>query len=165
MCKKYVNVSARCYKSVTSVDNSVMSYDIPFTSIRHDDDKNGVSVSKFTIVTTIDFLGTNNETHKTENPLESKRKLDFIIRLTKCSNDENKRIGYDLEKFSIDLEDIYKNDQVNKACFDYVNYTRITKIDKLGLPGGLGKYVIKILIKDAKEDDYTIQTMSPLTVV
>lgn len=165
MCMKYVNASARCYKSITSVENQVMSYDIPFVSIMHDNDATGVAISKFAIVTNIDFLGTNNEAHKHENPLEAKRTLDFIIRLTKCSGDESKRIGYDLEHFSINLAEMYETNQVDKACFDFLNYTRTTKIDKLTLPGGVGKYVIKVLVKDLEEKDYTIQAMSQLFVV
>ena len=119
MCMKYVNASARCYKAITSVDNNVMSYDIPFISIRHDNVGTQIAISKFVIVTSIDFLGTNNEEHKSENPLESKRTLDFIIRLSKCSSDESKRIGYDLDCFSINLAEMYETDQVCKACFDF----------------------------------------------
>ena len=60
---------------------------------------------------------------------------------------------------------MYETDQVCKACFDFLNYTRTTKIDKIELPGGSGKYVIKILIKDSEDQNYTIQTMSQLVVV
>lgn len=165
MCKKYVNASARCYKSITSVDNNVMSYDIPFMSIRHDDNENMVVISRFSIVTNIDFLGTNNETHKKDNPLESGRTLEFVIRLTKCNSDENKRIGYDLDSFSINLAEMRETGQLGKACFGFLNYTRTTNVDELELPGGTGKYVIKVLIKDSEEDDYTIQAMSQLIVV
>lgn len=164
MCMKYVNASAKCYKSITVADNSVVSYDIPFTSIRHDD---GVSMSigKFAIVTNIDFLGTSNEQHRSENPLESRRTLDFIIRLTKCDAEKGKRLGFDLDAFSINLSEMYDNDQVNMACFGFLNYTRTTNVDKIVLPGGTGKYVIKILIKDSTEDDYTIQSMSQLVIL
>ena len=165
MCMKYVNASVRCYKSITSAENNVMSYNIPFTSIRHDNIGAQVAITKFVIVTNIDFLGTNNEEHKTENPLESRDTLDVIIRLTKCTNDDSKRIGYDLDCFSIDLAEIYEADQVNKACFDFLNYTRTTNIDQIELPGGLGKYVIKILIKNSKEEKYTIQSMLQLIIV
>lgn len=165
MCQKYVNASVRCYKSVTIVDNNVISYDIPFTSIRHDEEKDSIVVSNFSIVTYIDFLGTSNENHKILNPLESKKTLDFIIRLTKCNFDETKRIGYDLDCFTVNLSQMYEMKQVNTACFDFLNYTRTTNVDKLELPGGTGKYVIKILVKDSGEEDYTIQAISQLIVV
>ena len=165
MCKKYVNASVRCFKSITLNGNNIVSYDVPFVKIFVDTNTTEISISDFFLVTTIDFLGTNNENHKNENMLESKKKLDFIIRLTKCSADENKRIGCDLDTFSIDLNEMYKQDQVNQACFGFFNYTRNTKIDKLKLPGGSGKYVIKVLIKEADEEDYTIQTMSQLLVI
>lgn len=165
MCKKYVNVSTRCYKSITTIENSVISYNAPFTIIRHEDCGEGVAISDFAIVTDIDFLGTNNEEHKKENPLESRKKLDFIIRLTKCSLDERERIGYDLASFSIDLNELYEAGLVNKACFGFINCTRTTNVDKLELPGGLGRYVIKVLIKDSEDKEYTIQAMSQLNVV
>ena len=114
-------------------------------------------------MTNIDFLGTNNEEHKNENPLESKRTLDFIIRITTCDNKQN--IGYDIDSFSVDLREMRKTNQINRACFDFLNYTRTTKIDNLDLPGGTGKYVIKVLVKDSEEKDYTIQTMSQLMIV
>lgn len=165
MCKKYVNASVRCFKSITLDGDKIVSYDVPFVQIRLDTDTSEISISNFYLVTTIDFLGTNNESHKKENMLESKKKLDFIIRLTKCSPDENQRIGCDLDTFSIDLNDMYEKRQVNQACFGFFNYTRNTKVDKLKLPGGSGKYVIKVLIKDADEKDYTIQSMSQLLVI
>ncbi|MBD5469102.1 MAG: hypothetical protein HDR21_13250 [Lachnospiraceae bacterium] len=164
MCKKYVNASARCYKSITSVDNNVMSYDIPFTNIRHDDEGDKIVINKFAIVTTIDFLGTNNENHKAENSLESKKTLDFVIRMTKCSEIETEQIGYDIDRFSINLAEMYEKDQVSMACFGFLNYTRTTNIDKLELPGGTGKYVIKILIKYSEDATYTIQSMFQLFV-
>lgn len=165
MCMKYVNASARCYKGITITENKIISYDIPFTGIKHDSDGDTLSISKFSVVTNIDFLGTNNDVHKSENPLECQRTLDFIIRLTKCSADKEKRIGYDLDHFSIDLADLYRNNQVHMACFGFLNYTRTTNIDKIQLPGGLGKYVIKVLIKDSQENEYTIQSISQITVI
>lgn len=163
MCKKYVNASARCYKSITLINNNIISHNIPFEGIRHDENINGISINNFFIMTNIDFLGTNNEEHKNENPLESKRTLDFIIRITTCDNKQN--IGYDIDSFSVDLREMRKTNQINRACFDFLNYTRTTKIDNLDLPGGTGKYVIKVLVKDSEEKDYTIQTMSQLMIV
>lgn len=165
MCEKYINATTRCYKSATYIDDYIRSYNVPFSDISHDTDANGDSIGDFILVTMIDFLGTGNEAHKEENPLESRKKLDFIIRLTKCSSDKDKRIGYDLDTFSIDLDELHKKNQVNQACFEYLNYTRTTKVDKLVLPGGVGKYVIKVLVKESDKDGYSIQTMSPLVVV
>lgn len=165
MCVKYVNASARCFKSITSKENNVMSYDIPFVSIRSNNDENGVYINDFVIVTSIDFLGTNNEDNKKENLLENKKIVDFIIRLTKCSSKEEERIGYDLEEFSINLEEMYEKNKVNTACYDFLNYTRTTNVEKLYLPGGLGKYVIKVLIKDSEDTKYSIQTISQLMVL
>lgn len=165
MCKKNVNAVIRCYKSVSTMDNHIMSYDIPFTSIKHDDVEDTMTISDFNIVTNIDFLGTNNIEHKKNNPLEKRKKIDFILRLTKCSSDESKRIGYDLDTFSIDMKEMYDSAQVNTACFDFLNCTRTTKVDSLGIPGGTGKYVLKLLIKYEDEKEYTIQAMTSLVII
>lgn len=165
MCKKNVNAIIRCYKSITTVDNNIMSYDIPFKSIKHDTNSSIMSVSDFNVVCQIDFLGTADDSHKKNNPLENKATLDFILRLTKCSSDESKRLGYDLDNFSIDLNQMYQASQVDTACFDFLNCIRTTRVDRLELPGGTGKYVLKLLIKDATEDEYSIQTMSSLIIV
>lgn len=63
MCMKYINASVRLFNSVTVVENSVMPYNIPFTSIIHDNNKKGIAINKFSIITNIDFLGTNNAEH------------------------------------------------------------------------------------------------------
>lgn len=60
---------------------------------------------------------------------------------------------------------MYKNGKVNTACFDFLNYTKITNVKKLNLPGGIGKYVIKILVKSSSEDEYSIQSMTQLTIM
>lgn len=164
MCMKYINTTAMCFKSVSMENDKIISYNAPFKSIKSSDN-GGISVDAFSIVTQIDFLGTNNETHKYENPLEQKQHIDFIIRLTKCDKDEEKRIGLDLDLFSIDLEDMYEKNQVDMACFGFLNYTRITNVNKLSLPGGIGKYVIKVLVKDSNTNEYAIQSMTSLNIL
>lgn len=166
MCMKYVNATITCFKSVIIDNNKIISFNAPFESIKSTESENILTVDDFALVTQIDFLGTNNPMHIPDNPLEQKQQLDFIIRLTKCDKlDEEKRIGNDLDSFSIDLDDMYNKNQVNLACFGFLNYTRITNIKKLDLPGGTGKYVLKLLIKDSRESEYTIQTMTKLTII
>ena len=164
MCMKYVNATVTCFKSVTIDNNKIISFNAPFKSIKSTVNDNVLIVDNFALVTQIDFLGTSNSSHRPENPLEQKQKLDFIIRLTKCDQLEQKRIGKDLDIFSVDLDDMYKKNQVDLACFGFLNYTRITNVTQLDLAGGIGKYVLKILIKPSHEINYTIQAMTKLTI-
>lgn len=162
---KYVNATATCFKSVVIENNNIISFNAPFNSIKSTNNTDVLSIDNFAIVTQIDFLGTNNLSHISENPLEQKKTIDFIIRLTKCDKKEENRIGFDLDTFSINLADMYKKEQIDLACFGFLNYTRITNVDQLDLPGGTGKYVIKILVKTSNDNEYTIQSMTKLTIV
>lgn len=164
MCMKYVNASIRCYKSATAVNGVVTAYESPFVKIKCIPEDDKIFIKDFYVVTAIDFLGTNNSEHYADNPLAQKGKYDFIIRITKCSADEDERIGYDLRTFSIDIDDMYLNNLVEKACFDYANVTKTVYVDSLELPGGTGRYVIKVLVKKAEDTRYSIQSMAPLFV-
>lgn len=165
MCMKYVNANVNCFKSIDMDNNRILSYNAPFESIKSTNDSETLLVNNFTLVTQINFLGTNNPEHLVENPLEQRRTIDFIIRLTKCTKIEENRIGFDLDSFSINLSDMTEQEEINLACFGFLNYTRITNINQLDIPGGLGKYVIKVLIKDSDESEYSIQSMSKLTIM
>ncbi len=165
MCMKYVNATATCFKLVTMDNNKIIAYNAPFNSIKSIEENNTLSLDNFSIITQIDFLGTSSPEHQTENPLEMKKTVDFIIRLTKCDSIEENRLGKDLDCFSIDLTEMYEKKQVSKACFGFFNYTRITNVDKLDLPKGPGKYVIKVLIKDSEDTEYSIQSMTRLIIM
>ena len=165
MCKKYINATAACFKSVTIENDKIISFNAPFNSIQSTTNAGLLAVDNFSVITQIDFLGTNDKTHANLNPLVQRKTIDFIIRLTKCNKSEEKRLGFDLDNFSIDLEEMSKRGQIENACFDFMNYTRITNIDQLDLPGGAGKYVIKVLVKDSEEPTYTIQSMTSLTIL
>lgn len=165
MCMKYVNTTATCYKSVVIENEKIASFNAPFMSIKSIENESGVFLDDFTVVTQIDFLGTNNPKHKADNPLEQKKTIDFIVRLTKCVKEPSKRVAYDLDNFSIDLADMDEKQQVDLACFGFLNYTRITNVKGLDLPGGTGKYVIKILVKNAEDKEYSIQSMSKLIIL
>lgn len=164
MCMKYINANAMCFKSLTMNDGKIISYNAPFTGIRANRDAEELTIENFIIVTAINILGTNNEDKKIENPLEQGETIEFIIRLTKCDRIEENRIGVDLDKFSLDLQKMKENNQINTACFDFLDYTRIINVKSLSLPGGTGKYVIKILTKRKSEDEYSVQAMTPLEI-
>ena len=165
MCMKYVNATSTFFKSITIENNKIISFNAPFNNIKSTDEKSGLYIDNFAIVTQIDFLGTNNHLHVAENPLEQKRTIDFIIRLTKCDKLEERRIGFDLDAFSINLAEMYEKEQVDLACFGFLNYTRITNVDQLDLPGGIGTYVVKVLAKDSEDKEYSIQSMTKLIIL
>ncbi|MCM1246367.1 MAG: hypothetical protein NC293_12065 [Roseburia sp.] len=162
---KYVNANTTCFKSVIMDGDKIVSFNAPFEVIKATNIDNTLFIEDFSLVTQIDFLGTSDSEHKMENPLEQKKTVDFIVRLTKCTRKEEDRLGFDLDSFSIDLEDIYKKEKVDTACFDFFNYTKITNVKRLDLPCGDGKYVIKVLIKGSEEEEYSIQSMTQLTIM
>lgn len=165
MCMKYINTTAVCYKSLQIENNQIVSFNGPFDAIKALNEDKGYATDDFVVVTQLDFIGTNNPEKVCENPLEQGEKLDFVIRLTKCSRSEGNRLCLDLDKFSIDLADMREKNQIEMACFGFLNYTRMTQIDKIRLPLGTGKYVIKVLVKKAQESDYQIQAMTGLSIL
>lgn len=165
MCMKYVNTTATCFKSVTMDNNKIVAYNAPFDTIKSIEESNILSLDNFSIITQIDFLGTSSSEHKEDNPLKMEKTVDFIIRLTKCDQNEENRVGRDLDRFSVNLKEMHERKKVDRACFDFFNYTRITNVDKLDLPKGAGKYVIKVLIKDSEDTEYSIQSMTKLIIM
>lgn len=95
--------------------------------------------------------------------------MDFIIRLTKCAQDPKKRVYMDLDCFSVDLSQAKNEKLASQACFDFYNFTRITRMDEtkrhILLKEGkalTGKYVLKlIIVKDGKE---IVQSITALDV-
>lgn len=158
---KYVNANVCCYSSITKTeDDRILSFNGPFDGIDVNNDK--PVIKEFNIVTQFNFRGTNVEKNKAENPLETKKEIDVIIRFTKCAKEIDDRKCVDLDSFKIKLN----SSSVKKACFPFFNYTRITAIKDLELPEGIGDYVIKVLVKYAGEDEskYSIQSMYSLSV-
>lgn len=164
MCMKYVNASARCFREIQFDGNNIVSYSMPFTNLKAEKVNNKYYIKNFYVSVIIDMIGTSNEENNSINPLSQKEIYDFIVRITHCSRDTNQQICYDLQKFSINLEDMYNSQLVNKACFDFYNCSKNIFIDSLELPCGPGKYVIKTLIKKHSDEEYVIQAMTPLFV-
>lgn len=163
MCMKYVNATVECYTDVP-VDNQLpLSFNRPFNgiyaSLRQDGTK---EIGGFNIVTRISLLGTAEEEHKKINLLEMRGTLDVIVRLTKCSKNEAEQLCVDLDSFSIDTKSL--ENKIDRACYDFMNFTRITDVRDFTLDAGTGSYVIKILVKASTEKKYTIQSMTKLTV-
>lgn len=169
MCMKYVNATVECYRVVAQNSEGQVSifYD-PFdtiTAVRNGD--GSFSIGGFALKTAICVLGTDNEKHTDENPICKKDKLFFKIRLTKCSTDEEKRLGIDLDEFEVNLGELQEEGLASIACYPFVNYGRITTIGRINLPAnGFGKYVIKVLVRDERNHTTdSIQSMMLLTVL
>lgn len=160
MCMKYVNAVACCYKSIEEVNKTIVSYKYPFDTIDVEDKE--PAICDFYIITNISIRGTLNEKEKLDNPIEQKKKLEFVIRITKCDSDPDKRQGADLDRFVVDLG----KENIQNACFGFMNYNRFTYVKHLPLPYGIGKYVIKVLIKEVgqSDDDLAIQSLYGLNV-
>lgn len=163
MCMKYVNSVTTCYSSMKTENDSILSFNMPITGLNVDN-SNHPLINHLIILTQFNFLGTNDPLKKKDSVLESGEKIEIIIRLTKCSKDENQRLGYDLDRFEIDFSKVKKENLQQTACFDFYDYMRITTIDDFELPVGIGKYVIKVLIKRAADSDFTIQSITNLTI-
>lgn len=164
MCMKYVNANASCYKSITTYNDRYLSYDAPFESIPAvSGNEDECYVDDFKIITNINFLGTNNDQFKADNVLVQREKLNVMVRVTKCAAAEQDRLCLDLDKYDIDLSEYHKKGLISHACFDFLDTTRITNVNRLRFPG-TGKYVIKILIKKDSDSDYSIQSMSKLII-
>lgn len=169
MCMKYVNSTVECYRVVAQNSEGQVSifYD-PFDTITAVSNGDGTfSIGGFALKTTICVLGTDKVERASENPICQKDKLFFKIRLTKCSTDENKRLGIDLDEFEVDLGELQEEGLASIACYPFVNYGRITAIGRINLPeNGFGKYVIKILVRDERDHKTdSIQSMMLLTVL
>ena len=164
---KYINVTARCYDSVLTLDsNTIVSLSGPFDKIDGYYQNGKVCVPGFSILTEIAIMGTSKEENKPLNPVESGKVLHFTLRLTKCDPDPEKQVGLDLEKFDIDLKSLKENKCLPHACYDFYNELRVTRIRGIVFPEfDTGKYVLKILVNDTGNPaDDIIQSMTSFIV-
>lgn len=159
MCMKYINANTTLYETVTVQNNIPLAYERSFDTILASPSDRGYTVPKFTIVTDLSILGTNNTAEQIDHVLYSKGILEVILRITKCDADPSKQVGTDVDHFKLDFEKIIPD----KACYPFYNYTRITRIQELDVPE-LGAYVVKTLIKTDSSENYSIQSMRRLIV-
>lgn len=129
-----INATVTCFKGITTKNNNIISFNAPFKAIKSINNK----LCNFMVVTQICLM-------------DNEITLDFKVILTKCSED----ISYDLDSFCIKKEESSK---ISKE------YTRITNINNLSIPYGTGEYAIEILVKDHKDEEYTIQSMTKLEI-
>lgn len=168
MCMKYVNATTRCYKSaIQNSQGNILSLNNPTDFFVGDFEDGRVYVRHFSIQTEITILGTAKKDKESENPFCRGDVLHFTLRLTKCDLEPNKRIGYDIDEFEINIKDIKDKKQYSQACFPFISCMRVTTVKEIELPSfDNGKYVLKVLVRATNEEkDDTIQSMSNFVVL
>lgn len=163
MCVKNVNVTGTFFKKVT-YENGLKSFEMPFDTIVAKTMNNTTYIEDFSIVLNYCLLATNSEEYKDDNVVNQKGKLYNLLRLSKVSKDEDKQLSVDLTEFTIDLND--PNLYVSHACVDYVTLRKVFSVSQISLDAslGLGEYVLKILVKNDKNDMWNVQSYVPLRI-
>ena len=163
MCKRSVNAISRLYDFVSLGDCSIGEslYQNQFDTIKVLKDENGTPyIGNFSIVSDINLLGTSKDSERSTNYIESNTVAKFKIRLTKISEDANRQYSWDLDHFEIEPSSLKQ-----KACVDFLNFTKVTHINRILLKADdyIGRYVIKILLQDDNEK-WIVQSISNLFV-
>lgn len=161
MCMKYVNANVFCFGSVGSNLAGRAVYKASLDKVRAAKKSSGKFViDNFDIVAFLNIRGSSEKEHS-QSPLDQKKKLDFMIRLTKVDEEASNRKSYNLRQFYVDFS---KPLQLQHACFDYYERTEIIHVDKL-VVDTTGKYVIKVLVKtDPNSDVYDVQVAHPIYI-
>ena len=108
-----------------------------------------------------DLLGTTKQEEQATNIVNGKQSIDVLIRMTKISKNTEKQFTWDVSKFTInpDIESIHE------ACVPFINITRAVNINKLYLNEDyVGKYAVKVLMKNPNEELWTLQSVSQLII-
>ena len=167
MCMRYVNATVRCFDSVLTRNDTIVSLSGPFDTIKGIKKGENVSVPPFSILTEIAIMGTSKEQSKASNPVESGKKLHFTIRLTKCDKEIGKQKCIDLDQFEIDFHSLKEKELLSVACFQFYNELRVTNVNGIVFPEfDTGKYVLKVLVNDTGDShDDIIQSMTVFKVI
>ena len=159
MCMKYINTNVQCFSTSIKDLFGNIGFSSILESVKSEQRDSKFVIDNFSIVTFVNVRGTQSESNP-DNPVDNGKKLNFRIRLTKLSENEEEQISYDLKDFDIDLSD---NSIIKQACFKYAERIEVTTIDKLELDAN-GAYVIKILVKDSEKELYDVQMIHHLYI-
>ena len=158
MCKSNINIIANLYKNYTD-ENNIKTFEAPFDTIIATKEEGMSYIENFFIV-----IGTSDEKKKNDNVLINKKNLKIKLRLSKLSSDPSKQYFTDLTETNVDLgsDDIH----ISHACVDYVSLRQLLKVKRINLEDkiGLGNFVLKILIKTEEEEQWTVQSLTPLRI-
>lgn len=163
MCKSNINIIANLYKNYTD-ENNIKTFEAPFDTIIATKEEGMSYIENFFIVIDYRILGTSDEKKKNDNVLINKKNLKIKLRLYKLSSDPSKQYFTDLTETNVDLgsDDIH----ISHACVDYVSLRQLLKVKRINLEDkiGLGNFVLKILIKTEEEEQWTVQSLTPLRI-
>lgn len=161
MCMKYVNVNVCCFDDINNnfLNLGRMTFTSMLESVKSKEKNDKLIIGGFNVVTFVNIRGTRDGDNP-DNPLDSGKKLDFKVRLTKLDTEPSKQLSYDLKDFSIDLSN---NVSTHHACFDYKEHIEIVNVNTITLDSK-GAYVIKVLVKEDSDELYNVQMIHPLYV-
>lgn len=167
MCVQNVNATISLFSEVRNMEiQGSQEFVKPFDIIVSKSLNGNKYIGGFVVVVDITLLSTTNDQKKTTNVVYNKGKMDVLIRLTKSSSDENKRLSLDIDEFCIDTSN--ENLLKKNACVEYINYKKIKKIDtnaiQLSPIAGTGDYVFKVLVKRPCDSDWQVQSVYNLRV-
>lgn len=168
MCVQNVNATISLFSDVKNIENQGSQEFIrPFDVIRATTSDDGSTyIGDFYIVVDITLLSTTADERKATNVIINKQNLNVLLRLTKSTEDTDKRLSLDLDHFCIDASD--ENIVKKNACVHYINYKRIKKIDvkaiKLNSIAGFGDYILKVLVKRPVDSDWQVQSIYNLRI-
>lgn len=164
MCKQYVNANVICFGTIISENDAPLAFCNPFDTFHPSKSRNGYELPGFQVMSYINILGTADKEKQSSHILYQENKsLDFILRLTKCDEDPNKRFYYDLDAFQINIKELRENHKVDGACFDFINYARTTNVPSFKVERS-GSYVIKLLVKESTDSQYAVQFIKRMQV-
>lgn len=161
MCKKYINSTLSFFKSITMENQKILALNAPIDVVPIIEKNNKSYIDEFIILIQTNILENSKQIN---NPITDDEQLDFIVRLTKCSKNKNERLGYDLNKFTINIKELKDNNMLDKACFRFYNETRSITVSDIPLDVEEGDFVIKLLVKGKNDDDYSIQSMRKIRI-
>lgn len=167
MCVQNVNATLSLFSEVRNIEmQGAQEFVRPFDIIVSKGINDNKFIGGFYIVVDITLLSTTNEEKKKNNVVYNKQKLDVLIRLTKSSEDEDKRLSLDIDEFVIDTSN--ENIVKTNACVPYINYKKIKKIDngaiQLSPEVGTGDYIFKVLVKRPCDNEYQVQSIHNLRI-
>lgn len=167
MCVQNVNATVSLFTEVRNIEmQGAQEFVRPFDIIVSKNINDNKYIGGFYIVVDITLLSTTNEEKQKTNVIYNNQKIDILIRLTKSSKDEERRLSLDIDEFTIDAS----NDNLIKrnACVDYINYKKIKKIDvnaiQLSPEAGTGDYIFKVLVKRPCDAEYQVQSIHNLRI-
>lgn len=170
MCMKYVNATVELFNAVEMGPNgNAVSFLGAFDYLRAQRSPNGDPVSgSFEVVTHLNLLGTDNRDNIPTCHVEQRSGiLEVSIKLARVSTSTDKRKVLLLDQFDLDLEEMERSQQIRRACFNYLNYCRITHVNQMVFEPGPGDYVIKVEVRwkgDGENSPLAVQALCPLTV-